>query len=164
MHSDAGALGSIDLNFQPPGWANPWRLEFERKRGRQYIAQAIQMTLAGALAETLYTRCWQQAPGLEDDDESLALNVGRPFHRPPKATQDWVNRLRFQMLETLRAPDVWAAVEVVAAELLQRNTLRGVEVRALVNQQGAKSQFSGEVVPALSRPETYDRLGLYPEP
>ena len=72
--------------------------------------------------------------------------------------------LRFQMLETLRAPDVWAAVEVVAAELLQRNTLRGVEVRALVNQQGAKSQFSGEVVPALSRAETYDRLGLYPEP
>jgi hypothetical protein len=118
----------------PPKWANPWLPVFDRKRGRRYIAENIQMTLAGALAETLHTRCWQQAPGLEDDDESLALDTGRPLHRTPKATREWVNRLRFQMLETLRAPDVWDAVDVVARELLKKSTLRGSEVRALFNR------------------------------
>ena len=51
----------------------------------------------------------------------------------PKATRDWVNRLRFQTLEMLRTPDVWAAVDGVARALVRRNTLKGAEVRALVN-------------------------------
>jgi hypothetical protein len=134
--SGGRVLGSVALGMQsPPNWANPWLPEFEPKRGRRYIAQNIQMTLAGALAETLHTRCWQQpAEHAGNDDESLALHIGRPLNSTPKATRDWVNRLRFQTLETLRTPDVWAAVDGVARELVRRNTLKGAEVRELVSR------------------------------
>ena len=131
--SGGRTLGGIDLGVRIPTWANPFQKAFDRRRGRQYIAQNIQMTLAGMLAETLYTGCWQQATGqFSDEDENIAFHVGRPLHRTPKATRDWVNRLRFQMLETLRAPQVWAAVDTVAQELVRSKTLDGPGVHTLV--------------------------------
>lgn len=128
--SGGRTLGSIDLDFSVPKWANPWLPEFECGRGRDYIARNVQMTLAGALAETLYTKCWQQGIGLQDEDEALALRVARPLHPTPKATRDWVNRLRFRTLETLRAH--WAVVDAIAQELVKRVTLNSAEVHALV--------------------------------
>ena len=134
--SGGRVMGNVQLVLKIPKWANPWLPEFDHKRGRQYIARNICMTLAGVLAETLHTRCWQQTAEHEGtDDESLAHAVALPLHSTPKATRNWVNRLRFQTLETLRAPDVWAAVDAVARELVQRNTLTGAEVRALVKRR-----------------------------
>lgn len=145
--SGGRVLGSVELlHLEIPKWANPWLPEFERKRGRRYIAQNIQMTLAGPLAETLHTRCWQQATGPEGNDEDLAYSVALPVQFTPKATREWVNRLRFQTLETLRVPGIWAAVSAVAGELVRRNTLKGAEVRALVRRAQASGQEHRRVI------------------
>jgi hypothetical protein len=57
----------------------------------------------------------------------------------------WVNRLRFQTLETLRNPDVWAMVDAVAQELVKQKTLDSAGVRALV--QKPANQRCGHRVP-----------------
>jgi hypothetical protein len=90
--------------------------------------------LAGALAETLHTRCWQQQPTSDQNtDEAKVWEIASYFYfDPPTKADEWVNRLRFQTLETLRTPEVWAAVDTIAQELVKRNTLNGTKVRALV--------------------------------
>jgi hypothetical protein len=88
------------------------------------------------LAETLYTKCWQQqSVSDEDTDEAKAWEIADYFYTPAKADR-WVNRLRFKTLERLRMPDVQAAVDAVARELLRRKTLTAAKVRALVKRQG----------------------------
>jgi len=120
------------MNIKCPRWANPGYAAFAPKRARQYFAENISMTLAGPLAETLHTRCWTQPPGVDDDDEALAQEVASILTASPKATRDWVNRLRFQMLEMLRDPDVWAKVDAVAQALVESKTLDSADIYALV--------------------------------
>ena len=106
------------------------------KAARDYWKVRICVLLAGPLAETLYTRCWQQQPISDDDtDEFKAWDITVRFGPPAKADR-WVNRLRFSTLEKLRAPDVWAMVEVVALELVRRKTLNSTQVCALVKRKG----------------------------
>jgi hypothetical protein len=116
----------------PPEHVCPWNPDWDVRQARRYWKRHICGLLAGALAETLHTRCWQQQP-VEDEstDESKALEIADYFDPPSKA-QAWVNRLRFQTLETLRAPQVWAAVDAVAQELVRAKDLDGADVLALV--------------------------------
>jgi hypothetical protein len=128
---------------RPPDWVSPWNWNTNQdvKRAREYFRSNICMTLAGPLGETLFTGVWQQETRGEDSDEALAMHtadIARDAYPSwtPKDSRDYVNRLRFQMLETLRAADIWAAVAAVALELVRRKTLTGAEVRALVKRQG----------------------------
>lgn len=130
---------------RPPDWVFPWNWNTKQdvKRAREYFRNSICMTLAGPLGETLFTGVWQQETRGEDSDEALAMytadiarDSGAYSSWTPKDSHDYVNRLRFQMLETLRAPDVWAAVNAVAVELVRRNTLTAAQVHSLVKRKG----------------------------
>jgi hypothetical protein len=141
---------------RPPDWVFPWNWNTKQdvKRAREYFRSDICMTLAGPLGETLFTGVWQQETRGEDSDEALAMHtaeIARDAYLSwtPKDSRDYVNRLRWQMLETLRTPEVWAAVEVVARELVRRKTLTGAEVRALVKHKGTPER--GLSVPACGR-------------
>jgi hypothetical protein len=125
---DAQCAGRVDLaNVEPP---------IHVKAARDHWARRICVFLAGPLAETLHTRCWQQQPiSDEDTDEFKVWEITVCFGPPAKADR-WVNRLRFSTLEKLRAPDVWAVVEVVALELVKRKTLTGAKVHELVKRKG----------------------------
>jgi hypothetical protein len=133
-------MGSLKLR-RCPDWISPWNWNTNQdvKRAREYFRNSIYMTLAGPLAETLFTGIWQQDTRGEDSDEALAMDSA-DFARDaypswtPKDSRDYVNRLRWQMLETLRAVDVWAAVEVVARELCKRKTLNSTQVHSLVQR------------------------------
>jgi hypothetical protein len=122
---DAQCAGRVDLaNVEPP---------IHVKAARDHWARRICVFLAGPLAETLYSRCWQQQPiSNEHTDEFKVWEIIACFDLRAKA--DRVNRLRFQTLERLRAPDVWAVVEVVALELLKRKTLNSAQVHSLVQR------------------------------
>jgi hypothetical protein len=131
---------------RPPDWVFPWNWNTKQDRGRarEYFRNSIYMTLAGPLAETLFTGIWQQDTRGEDSDEALAMDSAdfardAYFSWTPKDSRDYVNRLRWQMLETLRAPDVWAVVKVVALELVRRKTLNSTQVHSLVKQQGIRA-------------------------
>jgi len=135
-------LGSVKLK-PVPDWVLPlnWSTNEDRKRARNYLKNNICMTLAGPLAETLHTGCWQQETRGEGNDETLAMLAGEVarewgvyLHWTPKDSQNWVNRLRFQILEILHDPRVWAAVALVARELVKHGTLRAKDVYPLVNQ------------------------------
>ena len=126
---------------RPPDWVFPWNWNTKQDRGRarEYFRNSICMTLAGPLGETLFTGIWQQETRGEDSDEALAMHTaeiardsGAYPSWTPKDSRDYVNRLRFQMLETLRAADVWAAIGAVALELVKRKTLNSRRVRVLV--------------------------------
>jgi hypothetical protein len=134
---------------QPPDWVFPWNWNTNQdvKRAREYFRSNICMTLAGPLGETLFTGVWQQETRGEDSDEALAMHTadiardsGAYPSWTPKDSRDYVNRLRFQMLETLRAVDVWAAISVVARELLKHKTLTGAKVHALVKRKGTSER------------------------
>ncbi len=96
----------------------------------------VAMTLAGPLAESLYTRCWHQSPGQEGDDEWFAHEIatGLEVARTPKGTRQWVDRLRFTTLETLRTPYIWAAVTTLAKRLVERGTMTGTEAYTIVSR------------------------------
>jgi hypothetical protein len=134
-------MGSLKLR-RCPDWISPWNWNTyqDRNRAREYFRNSICMTLAGPLAETLHTGCWQQDTRGEDSDEALAMDSA-DFARDaysswtPKDSREYVNRLRWQMLETLRAPDVWAVVKVVALELVKRKTLNSSRVHSLVKRR-----------------------------
>ena len=113
----------------PPEQVNPWNPDWNVKTARPYWAARICGALAGPLAETLYTGDEPLAD--ENTDECKAFVIATYFHAPAKADR-WLNRLRFQTMETLRAPDVWAAVAVVAEKLCECSTLTGAEVRAML--------------------------------
>ncbi|MBZ5621022.1 MAG: hypothetical protein LAQ69_20190 [Acidobacteriia bacterium] len=133
IRPDAVYAGHVALGpGDPPERVCPWNPDWDVKQARQYWKRHICGLLAGALAETLHTRCWQQQP-VDDEhtDESKALEIADYFDPPTKAMQ-WVNQLRFQTLETLRAPQVWAAVTTVAQELVRAKALDGAAVHALV--------------------------------
>jgi hypothetical protein len=127
--------GQVVLGKQePPEHVDPCNPDWDVKVARQYWAGRICGALAGPLAETLHTRCWQQQPvSDEHTDECKAWEIADYFDPPAKADR-WLNKLRFQTLETLRTPATWAAVDAVARELLKRNTLRGAQVRTLVGR------------------------------
>ncbi len=130
---DAQFAGHVDLGkVEPPSDVDPFNENWDVKAARLYWAARICGALAGPLAETLYTKCWQQqSVSDEDTDEAKAWEIADYFYTPAKA-EIWVNRLRFQVLETLRAPDVQAAVELVAMELVRRKTLNSTQVHSLV--------------------------------
>jgi hypothetical protein len=69
----------------------------------------------------------------EQTDEYQALAIADYLDPPAKAGR-WVNQLRFQTLEALRLPGVWSAVDTVAKALVNRQTLNGPRVHALVCQ------------------------------
>lgn len=122
---DARRAGRVDLGNV--------KLPIHVKAARDYWARYICVFLAGPLAETLYTRCWQQQPiSDENTDEFKVWEITARFD----LRADRVNRLRFQTLERLRAPDVWAVVEVVARELCKRKTLNSSRVHSLVKRKG----------------------------
>ena len=128
---------------RPPDWVFPWNWNTKQdvKRAREYFRSDICMSLAGPLGETLFTGVWQQETRGDDSDEALAMHtaeIARDAYPSwtPKDSRDYVNRLRWQMLETLRAPDVWAVVEVVALELVKRKTLTAAQVHSLVKRKG----------------------------
>jgi hypothetical protein len=134
---DETFAGRVDLGkVEPPAHVDPFNENWDVKAARQYWAARICGALAGPLAETLYTKCWQQqSVSDEDTDEAKAWEIADYFYTPAKADR-WVNRLRFKTLERLRMPDVQAAVDAVARELLRRKTLTAAKVRALVKRQG----------------------------
>lgn len=134
---DETFAGRMDLGkVEPPAHVDPFNENWDVKAARQYWAARICGALAGPLAETLYTKCWQQqSVSDEDTDEAKAWEIADYFYTPAKADR-WVNRLRFKTLERLRMPDVQAAVDAVARELLRRKTLTAAKVRALVKRQG----------------------------
>lgn len=120
---------------KPPAHVDPFNENWDVKAARQYWTGRICAALAGALAETLYTRCWEQQ---SDTDEFAAWEIADCFYPAAKAAR-WINRLRFQTLETLRAVDVWAAVDAVALELVKRKTLNSSRVHSLVEHaRGAR--------------------------
>jgi hypothetical protein len=127
--------GQVVLGKQePPEHVDPYNPDWDVKVARQYWAGRICSALAGPLAETLHTRCWQQQPASDEHtDECKAWEIAEYFDPPAKADR-WLNKLRFQTLETLRTPATWTAVDAVARELLKRNTLRGAQVRTLVGR------------------------------
>jgi hypothetical protein len=130
---DAQFAGHVDLGkVKPPSLVDPFNENWDVKAARPYWAARICSALAGALAETLYTRCWEQQ---SDSDEFAAWEIADCFYPPAKAAR-WINRLRFQTLESLRMPDVQAAVDAVAQELVKRKTLTGAKVHSLVKRQG----------------------------
>ena len=115
---------------KPPAHVDPFNENWDVKAARQYWTGRICAALAGALAEMLYSRCWEQQ---SDTDEFAAWEIADCFYRPAKAAR-WINRLRFQTLETLRTPDVWVAVDAVAVELVKCKTLNSSRVHFLVEQ------------------------------
>lgn len=128
-----GVAGYVALEGDAwPDWAVPVHPSYDRKRAREYAAHNVCMTLAGPLAETLHTRCWQDLPMNEGDDEFCAWELSEFLYPTRKQRSDWVNRLRFHTLETLQAVDVWAAVDAVARELVIRKALDCATVYALV--------------------------------
>ena len=130
---NAQFAGHVDLGkVKPPAQVDPFNENWDVKAARPYWAARICSALAGALAETLYTRCWEQQ---SDTDEFAAREIADCFYPPAKAAR-WINRLRFQTLESLRMPDVQAAVDAVARELLRRKSLTAAEVRVLVKRKG----------------------------
>jgi hypothetical protein len=132
---DETFAGRVDLaNVEPPAHVDPFNENWDVKAAREYWAARICGALAGPLAETLHTRCWQQQPiSDEDTDEFKAWEIAGYFYSPAKADR-WLNRLRFQTLERLRTPDVQVAVEAVARELVKRKTLNSSRVHSLIRQ------------------------------
>lgn len=127
-------LGQLDLDGKWPRFALPWEIEFDLQRARNYVRRNVCMTVAGSLAETLYSHCWRQSIGEDGDDEFYAREAASIVTRSPKAARDLVDRVRFLTLEMLRVPYVWAAVEAVAQKLVKRKTLRSAEVMELVSR------------------------------
>lgn len=143
IRPDAVYAGHVTLApDDAPEQVCPWNPDWDVKQARRYWKRHICGLLAGALAETIYTRCWHQQP-VDDEftDESKALEIADYFDPPGKAAQ-WVNRLRFQTLETLRAPQVWAAVDAVAQELVRAKALDGADVLALVAAHAPSSALA----------------------
>lgn len=105
--------------------------------------------LAGPLAETIHTHRYQHQDATDEDtDEFKAFEIADYFDHPTGAAR-WVNQMRTQTLETLRTPDVWAAVVAVATELVTRKTLTGTRVRFLVQRSG--DWGPGQAAPMLDR-------------
>lgn len=130
---------------KPPQDVCPWNPDWDVKAARQYWAARICGALAGPLAETLYTHCWQQQPVSDErTDEHKAWIIADYFDPPAKADR-WVNQLRFQTLELLRNPDVWAAVDAVARELIEHKTLERADVAALVQHCGCHKTTLGSM-------------------
>lgn len=125
--------GHVQLSGRRPSYANPWDPDtWQARAARQYWTRYVFALLAGALAETLYTKCWQQqAESDENTDECKAWQIADYFDPPAKAGR-WVNKVRFQVLEALRRPEIWAAVDAVARVLVERRELNRAEVQALV--------------------------------
>ena len=133
IRPDAQFAGRVDLgNVEPPAQVDPFNENWDVKAARPYWAARICSALAGSLAETIHTRCWQQQPiSDEDTDEFKAWEIAGYFYPPAKADR-WLNRLRFSTLEKLRRPDVQAAIDAVALELVRRKTLNSTQVHSLV--------------------------------
>ena len=118
----------------PPEDVDPFNPDWNIRRARSYWARHICGLLAGALAESLYTKEWQtQDVRIEATDECKAWQIADYFDPPARADR-WVNRLRFQTLELLRVPEVWDAVTLVAEQLMKHKTLDAKAVRALVRE------------------------------
>src|ERR1017187_4742631 len=59
----------------PPEQVNPWNPDWDARRARQYWKRHICGLLAGALAETLHTRVWQQQPVADEDADEYKAQV-----------------------------------------------------------------------------------------
>ena len=127
--------GYLTLEHVPlPDCVWPFHADFDPRRAREYMGHNICMTLAGPLAETLHTRCWQDLPMNKGDDEYVAFFVADLLYSQRKPQHEFVNRLRFQTLEMLEQADVWAAVTAVAQKLVVRKRLNRAQVNAVVSE------------------------------
>ena len=90
FHDASGilVLGVVNLDADWPDWAC---VHVDRNRTREYLSRRIQITLAGPLAETLYTRCWQDLPMNEGDDEFMAFEFAELMYtlRKPIGQAGW---------------------------------------------------------------------------
>ena len=131
---DGTVLGNVISDRGWPVWACPGTAEYKPRQAREYFKRDVCMTLAGPLAETLHTRCWQELPMNEGDDEWVAYELAGELYPQRSSQFEWVNRLRFQTLQQLLCPEVWAAVEAVADALFRRRSLTNHQVQLLVGQ------------------------------
>jgi len=145
----APALGTINFDREWPDFAAPGHPRFDRSRARDYVARDVRMTLAGPLAESLYTHCWQDLPMNEGDDEFMAFELAELLYSQPKPQHEWVNRLRFQTLELLMRAEVWAAVKALASVLIERQQL---------NAKGAYRVIHSALPMTSEKGVTYGRL------
>jgi hypothetical protein len=129
-----GHVADGHISFSGSPWSELFgECDFESRSAMDLCARDVCISLAGPLAEALYSKCWQQPCGAEGDDEYVAFEISKLFSYSESYARLRVNRLRFAVLEMLRVPSVWAAVEEVARALLAQKTLDYATVRDLVH-------------------------------
>jgi hypothetical protein len=93
------------------------------------LERAIQLLWAGHLAEERFTGS-QNVVGACYDYDKITLLVAL-VRDTPDDCESCEEQLRIQTFHMLQRPDVWRAVESVAAALLEQSSLFGEDVRQL---------------------------------
>jgi hypothetical protein len=131
-----GTLGEIQFK----SGRYPASLFDDYRRAREYVSDDILLTLAGPVGESIYLRTWVELPMDEGDDESTAYALSELIYDQRKSQFDFVNRCRFQALQILLQPDVWAAVEALASVLMVRRKLTGEQACRIIRDALAKAR------------------------
>lgn len=105
-----------------------------RMSDKQFAEKAVQVCLAGPVAEMIYTGDpWH--PGLVPEwaaDWKAAWEAAGPLHANERQRLDYLERVSIRLYHQLKGDDLWPALAAVADNLLAHETLEGEQVDEIV--------------------------------
>jgi hypothetical protein len=103
---------------------------------KQFAQLAVQVCLAGPVAEMIYTGD-PYHPGFVAEwaaDWHAAWQAAIPLHANERRRLEYLEQLSIQLYNRLKKDDLWAAVAVLADNLLAHETLEGDQVEEIVGE------------------------------
>jgi ATP-dependent Zn protease len=101
---------------------------------REFARKAVQVSLAGPVAEMIYTGDVFH-PGLVGEwaaDWKDAWEAAIPLYADERQRLEFLERMSIQLYQRLRNDELWAALAALADHLLAHETLEGEQVEEIV--------------------------------
>lgn len=114
-----------------PKWAIPDSSDYQERRALLWFEKRTQVSLAGQIAEAIHGGRRPASYHLAGDNDDIVDNAPTVCGSEQECSA-WIKRLFIRTRNQLELPDVWRAVEALANELMERETIRGVEARKII--------------------------------
>lgn len=111
-----------------------WRTK--RYSARQLAENAVQVCLAGPVAEMIYTGD-PYHPGMVPEwavDWQAAWLAAEPLHADERQRLAYLEQISIQLYHLLKRDEMWAALASLADHLLAHETLEGEEIEEIVSE------------------------------
>jgi hypothetical protein len=113
-------------------WATNKTVEWDDSdKNRIRTEKDIQSLLAGEIAQRRYSLCSVRCRHASSD-RATAIDILTYFTAEQMELEAWVKLLHIRTVNLLSNPDIWRAVERLAAALMERRTIPGKEATEII--------------------------------